>query len=395
MLNYLIKKFIDDPDNIKNASVRKSYGNLAGTIGILVNVVLSAIKLSIGFFTGSIAIISDGFHNLVDVASALASIISFKLAGKEPDLEHPYGHGRLEYLFSIGVAVVVMAVGIQFLIESVEKILYPTAVTMTNLTMAVFAASLIGPLFLWYSYRFFAKKIDSQVLAAAGADSFSDLISSVVILIGLLLGPFIGFNLDGYLGIFAAGLIVHTGYGIFKDSTSSLIGDEPSPVLVNEITRFVRSYPGVLGLHDLMIHDYGPNSKFVTLHVEVDADEDVIKTHEMIDGIEKDAFDKMGINLTVHMDPLRRDEKTTATYFHLQQLIKEYDPNMDIHDLRMIKSHDSISVLFDLVVPFGEKKSHKQIRKDIAEIVSSIDPCYQANITIDVCYTGLHNVHRK
>lgn len=395
MLNYLIKKFIDDPDNIKNASVRKSYGNLAGTIGILVNVVLSAIKLFIGFFTGSIAIISDGFHNLVDVASALASIISFKLAGKEPDLEHPYGHGRLEYLFSIGVAVVVMAVGIQFLIESVEKILYPTAVTTTNLTMAVFAASLIGPLFLWYSYRFFAKKIDSQVLAAAGADSFSDLISSVVILIGLLLGPFIGFNLDGYLGVFAAGLIVHTGYGIFKDSTSSLIGDEPSPVLVNEITRFVRSYPGVLGLHDLMIHDYGPNSKFVTLHVEVDADEDVIKTHEMIDGIEKDAFDKMGINLTVHMDPLRRDEKTTATYFHLQQLIKEYDPNMDIHDLRMIKSHDSISVLFDLVVPFGEKKSHKQIRKDIAEIVSSIDPCYQANITIDVCYTGLHNVHRK
>lgn len=394
LLSFLIKKFIPNYEDVKRPSVRKAYGNMAGTIGIVVNLILSAAKLIIGFMAGSIAIISDGFHNLVDVVSAVASIVSFKMAGKEPDVEHPYGHGRMEYLFSIGVSVIVISVGIHFFVESVEKILHPTAVHMTNLGLTIFGASLLGTTFLWYMYRFFAKKIDSTVLAAAGADSFSDLISSVVIIIGLVLSPIVKVDLDGYLGLFAAALICHTGYEIFKESTNALIGDEPSPQMVNSITRFVRKYPGVLGIHDLMIHDYGPGHQFATIHVEVDADADIVETHEMIDQIEKEIHRELGIQMTIHMDPLRRDEKTMATFYHLQKLIKEYDPNMDIHDLRMVKSHNAICVLFDLVVPFGEKKSHKQIRNDIADLVASIDPIYEANITIEVCYTGFHNIHR-
>ncbi len=395
MLSFLIRQFISDYEDVKRPSVRKAYGNMAGTIGIVVNVILSAIKLIIGFMVGSIAIISDGFHNLVDVVSAVASIVSFKMAGKEPDIEHPYGHGRLEYLFSIGVSVIVISVGIHFFVESIEKILHPTAIHMTPLAFGIFCASLLGTAFLWYSYRYFAKKIDSTVLAAAGADSFSDFISSIVIIIGLALSPILHIELDGYLGIFAAALICHTGYEIFKESTNALIGDEPSPAMVNSITRFVRKYPGVLGIHDLMIHDYGPGHQFATIHVEVDANKDVMESHEMVDQIEKEIYAELGIKLTIHMDPLSRDEKTLATFYHLQKLIKEYDPNMDIHDLRMVKAHNSVSVLFDVVVPFGEKKSHKQIRNDIADLVASIDPIYEANITIEVCYTGLHNIHRQ
>ncbi len=393
LVKMLGRSYVKNWENTTRPSVRKAYGNMAGTIGIIVNLLLSVVKLAIGYMMGSIAIISDGFHNLADVGAAGASIISFKLAGRAPDLEHPYGHGRIEYLFSIGVSMLIMMVGIQFFIESVKKIIDPEPIILSSEGVLVFALSIGGTLFLFSFYRAVARWIDSKVLFAASADSFSDLVSSGVILIGLLLNYVITYPLDGYLGIFASGMICHAGYSIFKESTSTLIGNEPSKEQVLAIDSFVRSYKGVLGVHDLMIHDYGPGHQFASIHVEVDADEDVIQSHEMIDRIEREAEKELGIQLTIHMDPLRRDEETLQTYEYVKDIVTRYNPEYSIHDLRMVHSYGHIGVLFDIVVPYGERKHHESIKNDISDLIHELNPLYKADITIDESYTGGIEIH--
>lgn len=393
MLQFLIQKYVADWESVKRPSVRKAYGNLAGTIGILVNVIMCVLKLIVGFMMGSIAIISDGFHNLADVGSAVASIVSFRMSGKAPDLEHPYGHGRIEYLFSIGVSVVVMAVGIQFLVESVKKILDPEPIEFSLLGIGLFALSLVGTISLLYMYRNIGRRIDSKVLIAAGADSFSDLMTTVVIVAGLLLEPLIGFPLDGYLGIIASLAVFHTGFSIFKDATSTIIGNEPSPDLVRTISTFVRSYEGVIGIHDLMIHDYGPGHQFASIHVEVDADCDVFTSHTLIDKIEHEAHNEIGIQLTIHMDPLKRDKETVMLFNEINKIVKAYDASYSIHDLRMIHSFDIINILFDVVVPYGDERSEQVIERDIVDLVAEINPVYVARVTIERSYVGEANIH--
>lgn len=395
MLDFIIKRYIGKYDDIKRPSVRKAYGNLAGTIGIVINLILSAIKITVGYMSGSIAIMSDGFHNLVDVISAAASILSFKLSGREPDWEHPYGHGRIEYIFSIGVSLIVFVVGIQFFIESFQKILHPEPIVMTSWGFALLGVSLLGTLTIWYTYKKIGKIIDSSMLQASGVECMADIIVTLVIIVGIVISATTGRHLDGYLGIFASLVICHTGYSIFKESTSQLIGEEPSPALVNEINRFVRSYEGVMGVHDLMIHDYGPSHKFATIHVEVDANNGIVESHELIDRIEKEAEEALHIKLTIHMDPLVRDETVIETYKAIDELVRNYDENFSIHDLRIVSGHDKLHLFFDLVVPFNYKKKHSLIRKEISDLIYDYDTAYEAVITIDVCYTGLTNVHEQ
>lgn len=393
MIDYLIQKYITDWESVKRPSVRKAYGNLAGIIGILVNIFQGVLKLIVGYMMGSLAVISDGFHNLADVGSAVASIISFRMSGKAPDLEHPYGHGRIEYLFSIGVSVVVMAVGIQFFVESFKKILDPEPVNVSLLGIILFAVSLLGTVFLLFMYRKIGRRINSKVLIAAGADSFSDLMTTAVIISGLLLEPLVGFPLDGYLGVVASLAVFHTGFSIFKDATSTLIGNEPSPDLVRNLSNFVKSYDGVIGIHDLMIHDYGPGHQFSTIHVEVDAAHDVIASHELIDKIEREAYRELGIQLTIHMDPLKRDTETLRTFDEINKIVKAYDATYSIHDLRMIHSFDVINILFDLVVPHDDKRSPKIVERDIKDLVEELNSVYVAKITIDYSYVGEENIH--
>lgn len=389
MLSYLIKRYIPNYKETERPSVRKAYGNLAGIIGIVINVSLSCLKLVIGYLSGSIAIISDGFHNLVDGASALVSMLSFKLSGREPDIEHPYGHGRIEYIMSLGMSVVVIVVGIQFFIESVKKIKCGGIVQMSTKMTLLFAVSLLGTFLLYCIYKKIAKMINSQVLKAAAADSFSDAISTVVILIGLIVDKILHIQVDGYLGIFVALVICHTGYEIFKESTSTLIGGEVDHEQVRKISRYVKSFNGVLGVHDLMIHNYGPGHVFASIHVEVDAKKDIMKTHDLIDEIEQDVHDNLGVMLTIHMDPIMQDKHTLATYYWLSKMIRAYDEEYLIQDLRLEHDGKYTILQFELVIPFSEKKPEKQIRQDIQDIIEIEEPNYTARIAIKRCYTGI------
>lgn len=388
MFSLLIRLCIKNYEEVEKPSVRKAYGNLASLLGMSVNILLSVLKMGIGWMTGSIAIVSDGMHNLVDGASAVISMISFRVSGREPDMEHPYGHGRFEYIASLGMGVAVIVLGVQFLIASYERIQEGHVISMGTLEIVLFALSILGTVFIYLMYTSFAKRIDSHVLQAAGAECFADLISSVVILIGLIVSRFYTFPVDGYLGVAVALLICHSGYSILKESTSALLGNEPKPEQVSRIRGIIASYDGVLGIHDLMIHDYGPGRVFASVHVEVDARDDIIACHDLVDSIEKKIYEELGIHMTIHMDPIVQNEELLHTYTRLSRVIHVYNAKYILQDLRMRQDGKHKLLSFEVVVPFGEKKTHRQIQQDIQELIEVIDASYITQVTIKECYVG-------
>ena len=356
---------------------------------------MSVIQVGLGYLTGSVAIMSDGAHNVVDLLASAVAIISFKVSGKKPDLSHPYGHGRVEYLFSIAVAIIVFTVGIQFLIESVTKILHPEPVNMPVSTLIIYALTMGGNLSLWYLYGNVANRINSQVLRAARADSFSDLLSTLAIVIGLGLEPLVGIPLDGYLGVFASFMIIRTGYEIFTEATSALVGNEPDPEAVAKICTFVRAYPHVLGIHDLMIHNYGPGKNFASLHIELDEDTSFWDAHQIIEEIEEDALRELGIVFTIHADPVRRDEETLSLYEKIVAIVQSIEPNGSIHDLRIVDAAKGKKrVVFDMVLPYAAQGDEKAIMAKVVARIVEINPLYEPKIMIDYSYVGTIDVHQ-
>ena len=363
MTQFLIRLFIRQPDHEQDPKVRAAYGNLAGWVGMACNLLLCLGKLTVGTLFGSIAIMADALNNLSDASSNVVSLVGFKLAAKAPDAEHPFGHARYEYLAGLVVSVTILGIGFSLLKESVVKVLHPTPVMFSWLTVAVLAASILVKLWMSHLNRTIGRRIDSDTLLATAADARNDVITTSVVLIAAVLTQVTGFvRLDGLMGIAVSLFILYSGAMLVKDTIDPLLGSAPDPELVRHIEDKALSYPGVLGVHDLMIHDYGPGNRLVSFHVEMDANADVMHSHDVIDRIERDLLNQDDLVATIHFDPvIASDSHVAELRSFLQQEVASLDTRANIHDLRIVPGPTHTNVIFDCAVP-AEYITEKQRR---------------------------------
>ena len=391
MTSLLLRLFVKDHQNTKDPKVRASIGKLAGKVSMAANVVLALLKILAGFLFlgGSVSVIADGVNNLSDSASGFLSLLGFKLAEKPADEEHPYGHGRYEYLSGLMVALMIMVIGIELLMSSIEKIFSPSPVTFSIPAMAILVFSILSKLWLMYFNKKLSRMIVSDALKATAADNRNDVISTSAVLLAGIVSPLINFNLDGYVGVLVALFILYSGFGIVKDTIDPLLGRSPSPERVAEIKELIRSYDGVLGIHDLMIHDYGPGRQFASVHVELSSDTDVLQGHDLIDRIERELYARLGLHLVVHYDPVCiSDERLNAFSQWLKQEIQSIHPELEIHDLRMVPCEGHTNVIFDCVLPYKMKLSEKQVKDQLIFQIGKHYPDYLPVINMEHSFVG-------
>ena len=390
MTQFLIRCFIKRPDDVKDAAVRTAYGNLASLVGMACNILLCIGKLLAGTLFGSIAIMADALNNLSDASSNVVSLIGFRLAAKAPDAEHPYGHARYEYLAGLVVSVTILAIGLSLLKESALKVLHPTPVAFSWLSIGVLAASILVKLWLSGFNRAVGKKINSETLMATAADSRNDVLTTGAVLLSTILCSLTGYGIiDGIMGVGVAAFILWSGWGLVMDTLSPLLGESPSPELVEHIERTVMSYPGVLGMHDLMVHDYGPGHQFASLHVEFPAETDPLTAHDVIDNIEKDFLQKDRLQVTIHYDPIvTADASVGVLRARLQEHARQLDPQLSIHDLRIVPGDSHTNVLFDLVFPAGYTGDIDQMLAKMCQFVKEQDPKYCCVVKVEQSYAS-------
>ena len=390
MTQFLIRCFIKRPDDVKDAAVRTAYGNLASLVGMACNILLCIGKLLAGTLFGSIAIMADALNNLSDASSNVVSLIGFRLAAKAPDAEHPYGHARYEYLAGLMVSVTILAIGLSLLKESALKVLHPTPVAFSWLSIGVLAASILVKLWLSGFNRAVGKKINSETLMATAADSRNDVLTTGAVLLSTILCSLTGYGImDGIMGVGVAAFILWSGWGLVMDTLSPLLGESPSPELVEHIERTVMSYPGVLGMHDLMVHDYGPGHQFASLHVEFPAETDPLTAHDVIDNIENDFLQKDRLQVTIHYDPIvTADASVGVLRARLQEHARQLDPQLSIHDLRIVPGDSHTNVLFDLVFPAGYTGDIDQMLAKMCQFVKEQDPKYCCVVKVEQSYAS-------
>ena len=390
MTQFLIRCFIKRPDDVKDAAVRTAYGNLASLVGMACNILLCIGKLLAGTLFGSIAIMADALNNLSDASSNVVSLIGFRLAAKAPDAEHPYGHARYEYLAGLVVSVTILAIGLSLLKESALKVLHPTPVAFSWLSIGVLAASILVKLWLSGFNRAVGKKINSETLMATAADSRNDVMTTGAVLLSTILCSLTGYGImDGIMGVGVAAFILWSGWGLVMDTLSPLLGESPSPELVEHIERTVMSYPGVLGMHDLMVHDYGPGHQFASLHVEFPAETDPLTAHDVIDNIENDFLKKDRLQVTIHYDPIvTADASVGVLRARLQEHARQLDPQLSIHDLRIVPGDSHTNVLFDLVFPAGYTGDIDQMLAKMCQFVKEQDPKYCCVVKVEQSYAS-------
>lgn len=390
MTQFLIRCFIKRPDDVKDAAVRTAYGNLASLVGMACNILLCIGKLLAGTLFGSIAIMADALNNLSDASSNVVSLIGFRLAAKAPDAEHPYGHARYEYLAGLVVSVTILAIGLSLLKESALKVLHPTPVAFSWLSIGVLAASILVKLWLSGFNRAVGKKINSETLMATAADSRNDVLATGAVLLSTILCSLTGYGImDGIMGVGVAAFILWSGWGLVMDTLSPLLGESPSPELVEHIERTVMSYPGVLGMHDLMVHDYGPGHQFASLHVEFPAETDPLTAHDVIDNIENDFLKKDRLQVTIHYDPIvTADASVGVLRARLQEHARQLDPQLSIHDLRIVPGDSHTNVLFDLVFPAGYTGDIDQMLAKMCQFVKEQDPKYCCVVKVEQSYAS-------
>lgn len=354
MLTLLAKFFIKDHKNYKNPKVRQAYGMLCGLLGILLNLVLFAGKYLAGVLTGSIAITADAFNNLSDAGSSLITLIGFKMAGQKPDLDHPFGHGRIEYISGLIVAALILLMGFELAQTSFDKVLNPEATGLTVVSAIILIASIaIKGYMALYNNRT-AVKIDSAAMKATGTDCLSDMASTAVVLICSLVGHFTGFALDGYCGLAVSALILFAGYSAAKDTLGPLLGQAPEPEFIQKIQRIVMESNIVTGIHDLIIHDYGPGRQMISLHAEVPVNVDILAAHDTIDNLERELKEQLGCDAVIHMDPIATDDElTTKLKAKVMIFAEEIAPEIGIHDFRIVTGDTHTNIIFDAVVPFS------------------------------------------
>ncbi len=390
MTQLLIRLFIKRPEDTKDPAVRTAYGNLASIVGMACNILLCLGKLTAGTLFGSIAIMADALNNLSDASSNIVSLIGFRLASKAPDAEHPYGHARYEYLAGLVVSVTILAIGLSLGKESIGKVLHPTPVAFSWLSVAVLAASILVKLWMSGFNRKVGQLIGSETLLATAADSRNDVLTTSAVLLATVLCSLTGWDiLDGLMGVAVAAFILWSGWGLVMDTLSPLLGETPSPELVEHIEQTVMSYPGVLGMHDLMVHDYGPGHQFASLHVEFPAETDPLSAHDVIDNIERDFLKKDNLQVTIHYDPIvTSDAQVGVLRSRLMEKVRRIDPQLSIHDLRIVPGETHTNVLFDLVFPAGYTGDQNAVLAEMCSFVTEQDPKYSCIIKLEQSYAS-------
>lgn len=387
MTEVLIRLFVNNKDEVKDTSVRQQYGIMASITGIMVNVLVCLGELIIGFLIDSIAMISDAIHNVADAGGSLVSFLSFKLSGRKADAEHPYGHGRMEYLLSIGFSILLFVVAAQLGIEAVDHIMNPEVVEFSMSALAVMLGAMVLKIWLSFFLRSIGNRIDSPILRANGKEALSDVWATAAIAIGLLLGGIFQLSIDGYLGLIVALIIAKAGFEVLKEATDRLLGFEPTAERVQEIINFVESKAGILGTHDLMIHDYGPGHEYASIHVEVDAKQDAMTIHNMIDRVERQALKELQLKLTIHMDPIVVNEQTLALQQRLVAVIQAYDESFSLYDIRIDVENRKIG--FDVQVPHDVKYTKEELSQKLSQLVEAVLPTFVVKPNVVHGYTGV------
>lgn len=385
MIGFLVRRFVRDSDRTDDPAVRERYGILAGGTGLVLNLLLFAGKLAAGLLTGAISITADAFNNLSDAASSVVTLLGFRLAGQDPDRDHPFGHGRAEYLAGLAVSVLILLVGFELGKSSVGKILSPEQVSFSWLSAGILAASILVKLWMGRFNRVLGRRIDSPAMAAAAADSRSDAAATGVVLAGLVCSAFTSFNIDGWAGLLVAVFILKAGVGAMKDTLDPLLGQPPSEELVGGIERTLLSYPQITGIHDLMVHDYGPGRQMMSVHAEVDARSDLLEIHDVIDRAERELRDKFRLEAVIHMDPVSAGDASLRE--RVSELARMIDPALTIHDFRVTSGPLHTNLIFDMVVPYSVKASDREMREKMQALVTKeMGETYYTVVEIDRSY---------
>jgi cation diffusion facilitator family transporter len=387
MRKFLIRTFIKDHENTKDPKVRERYGKLAGLVGIATNLLLSASKIIIGLGINSIAIIADGVNNLTDMASSAITLIGFQMASKPEDTEHPYGHARFEYLAGLVVSLLIIVLGIKLLMSSIDKVINPDPLLFSPAAVLILIAAIGVKIWQALFYIRTGEEIQSSTLKASGMDSRNDVIATGAVLISIIIGKLTGLQLDGFMGCLVAVFIIYSGIQLIRETSSPLLGKAPDPELVKKIEERICSEEEVLGIHDLVVHDYGPGRTFASVHIEVDAHGDLIKSHDVIDNIERTISRDFNLELVAHMDPLEtRDPLTIELNGKISEILSNLEGVVGFHDLRVVAGYTHSNIIFDIVISPECKLTESSIRNYVEEQLQQLDKTYYAVINFDKSY---------
>lgn len=387
MVQLLVRFFIKNHEKIEDAGVRRAYGMLCSIVGIGLNVMLFAGKYLAGVLSGSIAITADAFNNLSDAGSSIITLIGFKFSGMKPDKDHPFGHGRIEYLSGLGVAMLIVLMGFELLKSSVEKIRHPQPIEVSTLPVAILVVSVCVKMYMAYYNRSVGKKIHSEAMLATATDSMSDSFATTAVLLSMLTAELTGINIDGWCGGIVALFVLYAGYSAAKDTLNPLLGQPPTKEFVDEIESIVMAHPEVMGIHDLVVHNYGPGRCMISLHGEVPGNGNMFELHDKIDLIEKELKEKLGCDAVIHMDPLEvNNEKVSEIRQELAEKIAERFPGVTIHDFRMVQGPSHTNLIFEAVVPFEFALSNEEVKEGIENLVKENWDDFFAVVVVEQSY---------
>ncbi len=387
MTKLLVSKFIKDYDNVKNPKVREAYGLLSSWVGIVCNVLLFIAKFAIGTLANSISIISDGFNNLSDCASCVVTMFGYKMAAKPADKDHPFGHGRMEYLTSLIIAMVIMVVGVELFTGSVDKIIHPDKVSFSIIAVVALVLSILIKLWMGLFNKKLGNAVESSVMLATSKDSLNDVLATAATLVALVSSVFTDAPIDGVMGVVVSVMILISGFGIVKETVDELLGQPASPEIVEALKELVDECSYSLGMHDLIIHSYGPGNLIGSVHIEVDGKENIMDIHDAIDELERNIYDELGIRMTIHMDPVETDnENLKLCKDMIEVILNEVDSELHFHDFRMVAGPSHTNLIFDVVVPHGCKLSDGEIKEAIDEKLIMREKKYYTVITFEKSY---------
>ena len=388
MITILSRLFIGNPQDYTNPQVRRSYGMLCGGLGIFLNLLLTGAKLLAGTWSGSIAITADALNNLSDAVSSVITLIGFRMSGRVSDQEHPFGHGRIEYVSGLIVAMAIIMVGLELLKGSLEKITHPAPVAFSLPALFILLAAISVKLYMLFYNRRIGQKISSAAMKAVAMDSLADSVATVVALLGMLAGHWFSLNIDGYCGLLVSLFIIYTGGMTARDIISPLLGQAPDPDYVRRLKRLVLAHPQITGVHDLIVHDYGPGNRMVSLHAEVPAEGDILELHDAVDHIENELRRDLGCQAVIHMDPVRtNDPETNQTRQAILQRLILWNSQVSLHDFRMVPGPSHCNVIFDVVVPYGMELSEAEIQSQVKALVREVGTDWVAVVEVDRPYS--------
>lgn len=384
MTSLLLRLFVKDYENTESVAVHSAIGRLAGFTGIICNLLLFLGKLTVGWLANSVSIIADAINNLSDASSSVVTLLGFKMAQQPADAEHPYGHARYEYLSGLVVAALILIIGFDLAKSSFQKILHPEAVEFSAATFIVLVLSIAVKLWMAGFFRSLGNRIHSTTLQATSVDSRNDVVASTAVLLGCAAGYFFHVNIDGIIGLAVAVFILYSGVDIARETISPLLGKQADPELIDRITQLVLSHEKILGIHDLLVHDYGPGQCFATVHAELSAEEDPLECHDIIDDIERDALEQMNVHLVIHYDPVvLNDEEWNTMREIMDEIIVKVDPQLSMHDFRVVRSSKKTKLMFDLAVPYSMRSRHREIKAQIDALLAERGKDYKTVISFD------------